>query len=135
MAYLPSYYSAILKVMFSFDNCTHFVKNETFENDCNTLSAGSLNMCCLDLILDLFGDMNLNQCYLDTSYRNFTSIQFECVNPSPNNEKINNYLVLLIILGLFISICCVLKWTQEVDVKRNRKKETRKRKRKSHCAQ
>ena len=112
MAYLPSDYSVILMVMFSLDNCSHFVRNETFTNDCNTMSASSINMCCQDLILDLFGDMNLGQCYQDTSYRNYSQIQFECLNPTITEKEITYYFgVLLIMIGFCLLIYGIMKWT------------------------
>lgn len=122
MASFPSQYSVILMVMFSQDNCTHFIKNETFTNDCNTLSASSVNLCCQDLILDLFGDMELGQCYQDTSFRNYSQIQFQCLDPPVNTKKIINYLGLLfIVFGFFLLICCIMKWTEEVKVSESEK--------------
>ena len=122
MAYLPSQYSVALMVMFSLDNCSHFVKNETFSNDCNRISASSDDMCCQDLILDLFGDLKVNQCYQDTSYRNYTQLKFKCLHSSLGNKYSYSYLgFTFIILGLVILFCSVIKWTFEVKKNKNEK--------------
>ena len=127
MASFPSQYSVILMVMFSQDNCTHFIKNETFTNDCNTLSASSYNMCCQDLILDLFGDMEIGQCYQDTSYRNYSQIKFQCIDPPIFTKNIINYLSLIfIICGFIILMCCIIKWTQEVKESESESEKQRK---------
>ena len=124
MAFLPSEYSVILMVMFSRDNCTHFIKNDTFTNECNTMSAGSMDLCCQDLVLDLFGDMKLNQCYQDSSYRNYTQLQFECINPPIYNKKTFQILGLIFILcGILVLVYCIVKWTEEVNESKLQKKK------------
>lgn len=127
MGYLPSYISAELKVMFSLNHCVHFVKNETFSNTCDSMNADNINMCCEDLIQNLFGDMKLNHCYQDTSYKNYTSLQFECVNPPDNKDKLINLLEAFIIMFGFIFImCCMINLTDRVKISETKKNKMEK---------
>lgn len=114
MVYTPNFFSVTLKVLLSLDNCSRFIKNMSFTNTCDTSASPNNNLCCEDLILDLFGDMKINQCYLDSSFRNYTHIRFECIPFASQTSNMNNYVRMLLILGgIFCFIYGIIKCTEE----------------------
>ena len=114
MVYTPNLFTVTIKGLFSYDDCSHFVKNLTFTNTCDSLSSPSNKICCEDLILDLFGDMKVDKCYTDSNFQNYTHMQFECLSSNIESKHFENYVGFLLLLTvIFFIIYGIMRCTED----------------------
>ena len=114
MVYSPDYFLVAVKILLSVNNCTQFTKNITLENTCDTLQMPSNELCCQDLIQDLFGNYDINKCHPNSHFLNYTDIQFECIGINEASHNPRDFMAMLLILGsIFCLIYGVIRCTED----------------------
>lgn len=111
MTYVPTEYSIILEILFSEDNCTDFITNKRFENDCNSYEKPSINSCCQQILDVKYGKYNFDTCYSSENINsNYTHVIFHCLNKNKQSDKFLELLgFIFILIGIFIFLFAILK--------------------------